>query len=391
MKNLTIQARKYYKRFFQIRKHQSAGPNASPARLVRNALPYLFFKNGYSFSPLSIFFIINGVCQFKCKMCDIGQKNPSSMFHKNLIGSHPSDFPIGRWKTLIDEVKRFKPYISITSTEPLLYKPLPEAIEHTVRACLKTNILTNGYVLEQRAEELMDAGLYSLNVSIDGPSKIHNNIRGVDDAFERAIKGINRVIELKKKRRSKLPHIGINSTIIDINAPYLVDMVRSLPVEEIDKITYMTMVFLPKDLADKHNKAFGDKYFSTETCLTGGARPDKVDIEVLFDQLVQVKKMYPNKCHYYFQMDKRTMHRYFYEPHEFLDDTRCIFPWFAAQITAKGDLVGLTRCFATPFGNILNNSFSEVWLGDRMRDFRKDLQKYGRFPACTRCEGTLYE
>ncbi|MEW5691812.1 MAG: radical SAM protein [Candidatus Hydrogenedentota bacterium] len=391
MKRYYLLAKRFYKRLFKIQAHQSAGPNATPLRLIWNALPYLFLKNGYSFSPLSLFFIINSRCNFKCKMCDVGQNNSKSMFYKNLVGSDKGDYPVEAFKRLIDEVKGFKPYISITSTEPLLYKPLPEIINYVIQSGLIINVLTNGYILEKRAEELVDAGLYSLNVSIDGPPTVHNQLRGVSDAFERAIAGIMKIVERKEKRKSKLPYLGINATITDSTAPYMVDLIKSLPMKHLAKVSFMTMVFLYQELADLHNREFGDRYFATEVCLSGGANPKKVDVDKLVEQSNLVKKMYPDKVFLYYQPDKEELTRYFYKPDEFMDNTRCVFPWFSAQILSNGDLVGLTRCYPTVFGNVVEKSFKEVWLGEKIREFRKDLQKYGRFPACTRCEGVLYE
>lgn len=391
MKHHLLFLKKTYKRFFQIQSHQSAGSNATPFRLAFNALPYLVLRNGFSFPPLSLFIIINSKCNFRCQMCDVGQKNPNSMFYQNLIGGGNGDFPLADFQKLIDETRSFKPYISITSTEPLLYKQLPNAIEYVVKAALKINVLTNGYLLEREAENLIDAGLHSLNVSIDGPPEIHNKLRGVTDAHQRAVAGIMKVIELKKKRGISYPTIGINSTITDITAPHMVDMLNTLPMEHIQKVSFMTMVFLHQSLADRHNEKFGDQYFATETCLAGNADPFKVDVQKLVQQSKTVQKLYPGKVFLYFQPDKQELEKYFFSPNLFLDSTKCVFPWFSAQILANGDMVGLTRCYPTSFGNVINESFQEIWLGNKIRRFRKDLQKYGRFPACTRCEGVLYQ
>jgi MoaA/NifB/PqqE/SkfB family radical SAM enzyme len=391
MKHYLLQLKKFYKRFFEIQAHQSAGPNATPWRLAWNALPYIFLRNGYSFPPLSLFFIINSRCNFRCQMCDVGQNYPESMFYKNLVGEDKGDYPVEAFKRLIDEVKSFRPYISITSTEPLLYKPLPEIIRYVIASGLKINVLTNGYLLEKRAEELVDSGLYSLNVSIDGPPEIHNKLRGVSDAHGRAVSGIMKVVELKQKKGTPYPYLGINSTITDLTAPHMVDMLKSLPMEHLVKVSFMTMVFLHQALADKHNRLFGDKYHATQTCLAGEADPFKVDVDKLVEQSRLVKEMYPHKVFLYYQVDREELEKYFYKPEVFLDNTRCVFPWFSAQILSNGNMVGLTRCYPTVFGNVIEKSFKEVWLGKKMREFRKDLQRYGRFPACTRCEGVLYE
>jgi MoaA/NifB/PqqE/SkfB family radical SAM enzyme len=216
-------------------------------------------------------------------------------------------------------------------------------------------------------------------------------LRGVKDAHEKAVAGILKIVELKKARNTPYPYIGINATITNLTAPHMVEMLESLPMEHLEKVSFMTMVFLHQKLADEHNRQFGDKYYATQACLAGEADPFKVDVGTLVEQSRAVKAMHPDKVFLYYQPDREELERYFYHPDLFMDSTKCVFPWFSAQILSNGDMVGLTRCFPTSFGNVISDSFAKVWLGDRMRSFRKDLQRYGRFPACTRCEGVLYE
>ncbi len=42
-----------------------------------------------------------------------------------------------------------------------------------------------------------------------------------------------------------------------------------------------------------------------------------------------------------------------------------------------------------PFGNINELPFMEIWNGEKMQEWRRDLRKQGRFPACTRCDQIL--
>ena len=55
---------------------------------------------------------------------------------------------------------------------------------HTAR------IMTNGYLLPEKAEGLIKAGLDYAQVSIDGPEEVHDSIRGVEGAYRHAIDGI---------------------------------------------------------------------------------------------------------------------------------------------------------------------------------------------------------
>lgn len=312
------------------------------------------------------------------------------MFYKNLIGNNGHDFPIERFKTIIDEVRYFKPFISITSTEPLLYPYILDAVEYVVKSGLKINITTNGFLLKRYASDLVKKGLQRLTVSLDGPQEIHDSIRGVSGSYRNSIEGIQALDSYKKLYNSEYPQIFVNTTILDINASHLLKFMRGLPLKMVHQVGFMTMVFCTKELACKHNAVFGDRYLATETCLSGGMNPNNIDVDDLFDELCAIKSKFGDKAAYFFKLDRETLRTYFQKPDEFINGNRCVFPWYTAQITSSGNMVGLTRCYNNSFGNIIDDKFANVWNGEKMRKFRLDLKRHKRFPACTRCEGVLY-
>lgn len=377
-----------------IQRHPSADSNASPLRIIWQALPRFLSSKGYSRPPLSIFFIINSRCNMKCQMCDVGQNYSESIFYKNLIGGEGQqkgdDFPIERFESLMEEVKEFKPFISITSTEPLLYGALPLAVEAARSRGMNTNVTTNGLLLSRRHEELFSCGLKSLTLSLDGPSEVHDRIRGVPGGFEHILEGIQNLIDLKERKNSLHPTISVNSVITNLNVGSLKPLLDSLPMQYIHQVSFTLMTFCHQELADRHNAIWGDKYPATRTSVEGDCDPFQVDADALHDELEAIRKRYRKKVHFFFDNSSAYLHTYFHRPEEFLDSRFCVFPWFTAQITSNGDLIGVTRCFHRFFGNILNSRFEEAWNGPEMREFRKDLRKQKRFPACTRCEGVLY-
>lgn len=381
------------KNLFHVQRHPSAGQNATPLRLVRQGLPYLFSRSGYSSPPLSLFFILNSRCNLKCQMCDVGQNYHESMFYKNLVGHNGDsrgDFPVDRFETLMEEVRPFRPFISITSTEPLLYKPIGRAIAAAKANGMSTNLTTNGVLLAQRAEELVDAGLRQVTVSIDGPPDVHDIVRGVPGTFDRALGGLLRIAELRKQRGSPFPLLCVNTVVTNVNAGHLARLMELLPLEEITQVSLALMTFCHQELADNHNAVWGQKYPASRTCVEGGCDPRQIDVSTLSGELRQVQKRYGSKVHLFFNNTETFLERYFHRPDEFMDWRPCLFPWFAAQITASGDLIGVTRCYPVKFGNIMDRPFHEAWNGPQMREFRKDLRRHRRFPACTRCEGVLY-
>src|SRR2546421_3056064 len=107
------------------------GIDTSPWKLVRNAAPYYLPGERRVSAPLTIYWGVNSVCNLKCKMCDVGMAVEESNFFKNLrLNGDRDEIEIDVFRRVVDEVAADRPMISITSTEPLIYRPLPEAIEH---------------------------------------------------------------------------------------------------------------------------------------------------------------------------------------------------------------------------------------------------------------------
>lgn len=375
---------------FKIKEYPTADKNANPFRIMAQGLPYFFSKSGYAFSPLSVFIHVNTRCNLKCIMCDVGLDNTDSMFYQNLKGSGSGDMPIQSYKMIIDKVKHFKPFIGIPVLEPLLYPHITEAISYTRHNNLRMSIATNGYLLEKKAEDIIKQNLSKLIISLDGPRSIHDKIRGVPGTFEKVIDGILKVDELKRKYGKNEPYISLNYVISEDNYNTIIEFMEEIPLNAITFIDFRVMFFLTEELAKKHNESFGVKYNATSTCLSGGIDLKNIDTDILYDQIIKVTNKFPHKCKFFFNHGRNELHTYYHNPDVFLDSTGCVFPWYTMQIDSDGGVIPPQRCYHNVFGNILKQNFDEIWNGEKMRDFRRDLKKYKRFPACTRCEGVNF-
>ncbi len=81
--------------------------------------------------------------------------------------------------------------VAFEGGEPLLRKDLPEILAYSRSLPLHTSIITNGTLLKSRVDEIAPFISGILFVSLDGPEKTHDMIRGVDGCFKRAVEGIN--------------------------------------------------------------------------------------------------------------------------------------------------------------------------------------------------------
>jgi GTP 3',8-cyclase len=141
--------------------------------------------------------------------------------------------------------------IRFTGGEPTLYKKLPELIQFVkeLNPSIYTAITTNGILMKQRAKILADAGLDSVNISIDTLQKRKFQSITCKDKFEDVIDGIKYSIK-------ELPKVKLNIvTIRNFNhqeVHQLIQFANSLNVD-IRFIEYMPT---------RYNSHNNDEYMS---------------------------------------------------------------------------------------------------------------------------------
>ena len=113
-------------------------------------------------------------------------------------------------KPIIDNVKFFQPNITLFGGEPMLHPEWLEIVKAVKAAGMRCNIVTNGTLIQNYAEEIIDSGLDEIIFSLDGPEEIHDKIRRVPGTFQRSIEGFEILHELKQNRKIKTPIININ-------------------------------------------------------------------------------------------------------------------------------------------------------------------------------------
>ncbi|MHA2130030.1 MAG: radical SAM/SPASM domain-containing protein [Promethearchaeota archaeon] len=158
--------------------------------LIRSQLmPYPF--------PVAMTFAITYNCQCSCVHCSAGRH-----FQKDR-----KELTTEEAKKFIDDAQKLGvTIIAFTGGEPLLREDLFELIAHVNKKKAMPVMFTNGqFLTDENVDKLVDAGLYSIFVSIDTPNPgEHNKLRGMPGLFETAIEGI-------KKMKSKGIFVGFSS------------------------------------------------------------------------------------------------------------------------------------------------------------------------------------
>lgn len=343
--------------------------------------------NGYSAYPETISLFLTYKCNLRCKMCgQWGEKGSSHAYPSEELKKQLSVDDI---RKLLDDVASFRPAITLFGGEPLIYPDLPEVIRMIKARNMSCNVLTNGVLLESKAESLMDAGIDEIIFSLDGPRDIHDEIRGIPNTFDRAMAGFKKIAGLKKERKTSRPLVNISSTIFEINYSRLDEVVRSAEEMSASSITFHHLIFLSKEIYSRHDRIFQDYFSCSSPDWEGFVREQTPDIDPkkLIQMLKKVRSLktdvdvsvYPNLTDseivkYYSSFD--------FDPESY--KKRCISPWMVAYIFPDGS-VRPCQSLNYSIGNIRDESFKQLWNGDAATQFRQTLKKDKCFPVCTRC------
>lgn len=349
--------------------------------------------------PHTICLAVNNYCFMRCAMCDVGQSIKDKglrddqlfFFHRQTGAEKAYSLPFEAIKKLVDDVAPYGPIIRANFLEPLTRDDIADIAEYTTSRGLEFFIITNGYLLPKRAISLLDAGVRAIRVSLDGPKEIHNRIRGLPDSFDNAMEGLKLVISEKKRRGQDYPLVGVCLTIQDNNHDRILDFYRELEAESIAKDVYVAFNHLKYNTAEealRHNSKYSDHFPLTQSSLTGTDLA-KIDIDVLWDQFVQIRKEFPRsdyKNHFNPLLTTKQEFQGWYDPNRYFNPgAPCYVPWTIAQVYFDGNVGVNGRCVSPSFGNILKQSFPEIWNSDSAQAFRRAVVKDPTMPACNRC------
>ena len=133
-------------------------------------------------------------------------------------------------------------WLSITGGEPFLRRDLTDIVISALENIDKlrvVNIATNGSLprrIEKSLSEILDSAkkpvYISVEVSLDGKEPIHNEIRGVKDAYQRSLETFRRLRRLKEEFKAEFFDVKFEYTISKYNSGMLKETIEELVNEK---------------------------------------------------------------------------------------------------------------------------------------------------------------
>jgi hypothetical protein len=147
--------------------------------------------------PFRLWIEPTSACNLKCVMCPTG------------MGLVPKGgyMDVDLFTRIVDEARPFAHNVNLHHRgESLLHPRLPEMIRIASQAGLRTNLHSNGTLLdEKRSRALIESGLDLVSFSFDGPDPEQFERIRVRASFEETLEGIREFLRVRALLRSKRP------------------------------------------------------------------------------------------------------------------------------------------------------------------------------------------
>ncbi len=281
-------------------------------------------------------------------------------------------------KAMIRDLATFgSPVILFSGGEPLMHRDLPELARYAVDQGMRAVISTNGTLItRQKAAVFKEIGLSYVGVSLDGMKVTHDHFRGVEGAFDTAMKGIRTCRDLGIK-------VGVRFTINRHNVADVPAIFDLLEKENIPRCCFYHLVYsgrgsklIGEDLSHDQTRALLDLIMDrTKDLFSRGLEKEILTVDNHADGpylYLRLQKENPGRAAEVLELLKMN------EGNSSGNGIACI-SW-------DGDVHADPFWRGISFGNVRKRPFSEIWMdtGNALMAKLKDKKPYvtGRCAQC---------
>jgi radical SAM protein with 4Fe4S-binding SPASM domain len=334
-----------------------------------------------------LYFKLTPLCNLRCVMC--GQRGEKGVLKGSFAAEEAKKIvSLETYKRLVDEVKPKRPTVYLWGGEPFLYPDLFPLVDYMIAAGLAVSVNTNGTYLEKHAEEIVRKKWHALFVSLDGFEETNDRIRG-KGSYRRVVEGFEAINREKERQGSHLPHMGIVSTVNNLNYKDLYRLAEAAQGFGLSWHIFNLGTYSNEAIVERQ-RAFMREALDTEIgCLQAfdTGYNEGIDGQELYDILTRIHAMesrHPIITVPALNPDKINT---YYKDLEIPVRSHCAVPWSQANIDYDGSVHFCADYPDYKLGNINDESFFDIFNGERARRFRNTLKASpsGVFPGCVRC------
>ncbi len=332
-------------------------------------------------------FRITPLCNLSCVMCC--QRGKTGVLKgKYALEESKKIVPIQRYKDLVDELKGVDPVFYVWGGEPFLYPDFMDLAAYMARKSRAFTVNTNGTYLAANAERIVRDQWTGVYVSLDGTEEVNDPIRG-KGTYRRVEESFRALNAEKKRQGSKLPYLGMVTTISNLNYRHLEETVLNarqfgLSWHMINLGTYTDQAAVSRQQAFM-KETFGIEVNSMQGFLNG--YNEGIDGAEFAEILARVQRLDCGHPVITVPVERADRIEKYYTDFEASPKHHCICPWIQVDIDYNGDV---HLCIDYPeytIGNIKQDGLLSIFNNEKAAAFRRKLLAApdGIFPGCSRC------
>ena len=345
------------------------------------------FHNFNHFKNLGlVYFKPTSACNLRCVIC--GQYGDKGNMKDCVAEEAKKVLPLEQWKKFVDEIAPQRPVTYIWGGEPFLYPDLIPLARYMVEKGLYVAVNTNGTLMERYAEEIVRDKWSTLFVSLDAFREVNDSLRG-KGSYDKVIAGFKAINREKQKQKSQYPVLSIVTVVTNRNYLDLANLTEASKEYNIDIHIFNLGTYTNDNIVATQRTFMREKLDTDIDCLEGYNTGYNLGIDgeklhgILRDiqnkdhghPILTVPTLNPEKTHTYYAKLETPVRNH------------CIVPWCQANVNYNGDVHFCADYPDYIIGNITQQSFKEIYNGERANRFRKALHacEGGMFPGCLRC------
>ncbi len=262
------------------------------------------------------------------------------------------ELSLDTYKAFLDKVKfdfgTKDKMLCITGGEPLLRKDFFEIMNYVNRLGFSWGMTSNGTLIDKIcACKLRETGMCTVSISIDGLPKTHDEFRRSPGGYERAMRGLNCLIEEGGFKAIQVTTVITHRSIKELDALYEI-------FNELDIDSWRVIGIEPIGRAKDH----------PDLLLT--PEDQRYLFEFIRNKRISGEPVTYGCSHYLGLEYEREVRDWYFH---------CMAGTYTASISASGDIIACLDIERRPEfvqGNILNDDFYDVW-SNKFTCFRKNL------------------
>lgn len=268
----------------------------------------------------------------------------------------------------------FSSSFSLTGGEPFLRRDFPAIIEKIALWGFDIFLLSNGTLIDrERARMLASFGVKGVQVSMEGPKEVHEEIRG-RGSFDAAVRGVRHLVG------AGIP-VTLNTTLSSLNAdafPEMMDLAVSLGVQ---KLGFSRLVPSGRGRGLMDRMLPAEKVKEAYSCIFAS---EPAGLTLVTGDPVARQMRHTG--------ESRTGSR----DEEAIPTGGCAAGLSGLTLLADGTIVPCRR-LPLPLGTVRKDSLREIWAASPILEALRDKSRYGgkcgacaRWAQCRGCRAIAY-